>query len=1125
MDTDCTFNCNGKVNANDWQLNRGNSFLRGEIENVVLSHKEFNYAHMQVELFGSTVPGATAIFNLKHFIKCMEMRLKILNRHETYHHLPNNMHEDKTDFYLIRITVCEFLVYIRSYLNSIKWNIDAQDSISAELENDLNELLIVIKNFLGRLRGIPDSTFHYTASTLGNKCLQPEFHMYHMHLELRWLCITLIYSQTVPWKNSCDNNPDLDIVLGTVIKDLMYIATKLFERIPLADLRQKTPYTCTCMRELWLMLQIFIDNLSTRSNAKTFWDHINTTLSEVSDVKNLELFSIWMIYHMALLYGYNNDGVYLDSGSARIKPNYDQVEKVLKNYVNKGGKDGERDDIDEELKVMIPLLRILISEWWQPRLQVIYFLWDCFHRRLDQPFLMQTSGPWTVSLEKKTPADILKQVKERIEGNFEQNKESSYGMFLRFLGSFLRRNYSTNDPKVWNQIKGRVYSKFSESKVKEFSEPGLYNFISLFLTLAVTTDTENCSMMLKLLPSISKLPSNDSKKRSLIWKGNLAVVLLYNERRISYYTVTAACIPVVNAMSCCKDEATRSIMSSFVDVLGVILSNSESMNLDEYTFIDGWVDRYFLECPKNRAGPLINLMINVFKKCTYTKAESPGIERMLNAMWNFLAGRARQLVFDLLLVSQYYESVAELAFLFTLHAVHYPAMAKKHSHSAVSLFQHFSTSIMIKDIRITRAYLTLILEKEEEIKNLRVLINNFDTFIIQAWIKCSILNNDETHEQSVFLRKYVANMDQIKKVLTTVDELQEFQNGPRAIFFFIMMLMKKRALCQNQHDRAAFDEKFCLYFNNVHKWILGPITDESINSDLSVWIYRCIGTLIFCCSPMLYASPKNMLRDLIARTLLPHETEGPAYVISIAKQIFSLVILGLESLNVRADIYLQGLIRDLFARYLPLLITDTTGSRSCKISESLLKCFQDAKSEFLGLILEILSGNFIITFVQNTTHKICYLVMLLLRNVLKAGTAYKSCVIELIVTICTTRIVGCYVKVHEHHPHRQQTLDFINEVMCSCYYKENVLIRNKFQEALSRSVDKCLLTNPPQSTFEFIRVLGSISPTLARGLLPKIESYVYDAKIKGKTNIASLRHSLEKLRNSLGLVRNPDKIE
>lgn len=69
-------------------------------------------------------------------------------------------------------------------------------------------------------------------------------------------------------------------------------------------------------------------------------------------------------------------------------------------YVTKKGKDCEREDIDEELKTIIPLLEIILINWWTPHVQTISFLWDCFHRRLDRPFLVQTTGPWSFSIDK-----------------------------------------------------------------------------------------------------------------------------------------------------------------------------------------------------------------------------------------------------------------------------------------------------------------------------------------------------------------------------------------------------------------------------------------------------------------------------------------------------------------------------------------------------------------------------------------------------------------------------------------------------------------------------------------------------------------------------------------------------
>lgn len=72
----------------------------------------------------------------------------------------------------------------------------------------------------------------------------------------------------------------------------------------------------------------------------------------------------------------------------------------MKTYISKGGKDGERDEIDEELCIMIPLLNTIVTNWWHPQVSIISLLWDCFHKRLDEPFLLQVSGPWTLSVEK-----------------------------------------------------------------------------------------------------------------------------------------------------------------------------------------------------------------------------------------------------------------------------------------------------------------------------------------------------------------------------------------------------------------------------------------------------------------------------------------------------------------------------------------------------------------------------------------------------------------------------------------------------------------------------------------------------------------------------------------------------
>jgi hypothetical protein len=55
--------------------------------------------------------------------------------------------------------------------------------------------------------------------------------MYHIHLDLRWLLISLIYIQSTSWGCSDNKSEDLENTLYSVISDLIYISLKIFETV------------------------------------------------------------------------------------------------------------------------------------------------------------------------------------------------------------------------------------------------------------------------------------------------------------------------------------------------------------------------------------------------------------------------------------------------------------------------------------------------------------------------------------------------------------------------------------------------------------------------------------------------------------------------------------------------------------------------------------------------------------------------------------------------------------------------------------------------------------------------------------------------------------------------------
>lgn len=112
-----------------------------------------------------------------------------------------------------------------------------------------------------------------------------------------------------------------------------------------------------------------------------------------------------------------------------------------------------------------------------------------------------------------------------------------------------------------------------------------------------------------------------------------------------------------------------------------------------------------------------------------------------------------------------------------------------------------------------------------------------------------------------------------------------------------------------------------------------------------------------------------MLRTLINKVILVPETSTQSYIKQLGKKIFSMVLLGFEKLNVKSDILLQAMIRDIFDQYLPILITETNSGCNFKVSDTLLKYFKEAKFEFIRLLFEMLMSNFYNISSDNIIHK------------------------------------------------------------------------------------------------------------------------------------------------------------
>lgn len=65
----------------------------------------------------------------------------------------------------------------------------------------------------------------------------------------------------------------------------------------------------------------------------------------------------------------------------------------------------------------------------------------------------------------------------------------------------------------------------------------------------------------------------------------------------------------------------------------------------------------------------------------------------------------------------------------------------------------------------------------------------------------------------------------------------------------------------------------------------------------------------------------------------------------------------------------------------------------------------------------------------------------LIKMLLIGGKMYPKHIVEHIIQICSPKIFGCYMKVHDHHPHKLHTIDFIGDIIKNPYYEESKIIK------------------------------------------------------------------------------------
>lgn len=105
---------------------------------------------------------------------------------------------------------------------------------------------------------------------------QPSYHLFHCQFDIKWLHLTILYqlillkqkSKTEKYSEEYEtslNFREFEIYVEHLMSDLIIIALKRYHQISPDNLVVKSLFTCTCIREMWKLLQLCIVRLHKRN--------------------------------------------------------------------------------------------------------------------------------------------------------------------------------------------------------------------------------------------------------------------------------------------------------------------------------------------------------------------------------------------------------------------------------------------------------------------------------------------------------------------------------------------------------------------------------------------------------------------------------------------------------------------------------------------------------------------------------------------------------------------------------------------------------------------------------------------------------------------------------------------
>ncbi|KAF6204915.1 hypothetical protein GE061_019080 [Apolygus lucorum] len=770
---------------------------------------------------------------------------------------------------------------------------------------------------LGRLTSLPESVFLHASNARGNKCEQPSYHLFHMHLDIRWMHLNVQLKVYKAWDSQqvlCDSQviessaitkADISGKANSLMFELIDLAFLRFEKLFGSGCCKKSPFSCSCIQDLWVYLHRFYSSLFNEYEGTAFWSSFcgyigkingfhsedfsigNPQIYQEASSSNKVVFSLWLLCNVTILH---------KSVGLAVSSNHAILENLLKLLVSDETNEGD-------IKTCLVFIESLCVQLWEPKVEPIVCLWEYFHKKINSSFYLPGSSIDSIATLSKTSSGLLKHVRTLMETK-RSCATTSFQHFIRIVGLHLLR--TKNTPRHWNVIKGRVFSKMSGPRIGSLSQTGEHHVVVLFVMLAITVGVGQVdNKFVEIITTIKR--AKESLSSDLI-QGLMAFIVLSLDEKQNVSKLVGVVVDHVNAISPLDGF---DVLKRFTEEVQEIFIMDDSPGLGLHLLLDSWMSSYLTCCAPVESSRLLESVLVIVNRLKVRSCLScPDqdtilfVERLWEQLNPYFNGMSAHMPV------QSAEVAASLVVLFMNTGNHERASA------IMNLFIVKDCS----DVWLSRRFITKLILND----NVVSLLPRYNKIIIKAWIRCCIICTDTFSMEMKSFTSYVSNIEEISTICNDGDF--SLVDSKEPLLYLCTSFRSKFESTENIYQKQNLRERLTSYLDGIDRWLKSNMVSQ--DHEIVHNVFKASGNMIRLCSHLLYtkSKPNTVLQQIIDTLLLSASVRNPEYKLPVAvaqsmKEFLHLFIEGLHSLYSNQDSYIMRMIKELVSVYIPRCVT------------------------------------------------------------------------------------------------------------------------------------------------------------------------------------------------------------